>query len=121
MSIQIVNGTLFFDHDDYTTSAATTNDLDIHSTCIIVIPGTNGDAITGFIGETITSGEMLWIINGDSTKSLVLSHDTGSTAGYRIYTPTATNLTLAPYEQAQLMYVDKVGRAGWWLKKDGTL
>lgn len=122
MAVQLINGNLFYDHDDFITSLGENNDVDAHSTCVIVVTSNNGDSITGFIPESGISGETLWVINNHATNNLLLKHDdSSSTAGYRILLPTGTTLTLAPYEQAQLMYVDTVGRAGWWLKKDGTI
>lgn len=122
MSFQSINGMVFMDHDDFTTAGAVTNDLDLHSTCVIVIPSNDGDSITGFLGETSISGEMICLYNASGTNSLLLPHDNaGSTDGFRVFTPTGTTLTLAPYESAWLVYIDQVGRAGWWLRKDGTL
>lgn len=118
MSVQLINGIIFMDHDDFVTSSGNNNNIDIHSTCIIVSTTNNNDSLTGFIGETLISGQMLWIVNASATNSLVLKHnDSGSTSGLRILTSTGANVTLSPYQQAQLLYIDQVGREGWWLKQ----
>lgn len=114
MAIQQINGTIFYDHDDIITSSGDNHNLDIHSSCIIIDTANNNDAVTGFIGETLISGERLIVINASDTNNLVIKHNTGSDAGNRILTQSGLNITLAPYETITLMYVDKVGRAGWW-------
>ncbi len=115
MSIQSINNKLFIDHDDYTTVGSSVNDLATNSTCIMVVPATTNDAITGFVPEGVLTGEWKWVINNHASKNLVLKHNTGSTAGSRIFTSAGTDLTLTPYQQAQLMYVDDPSRPGWWV------
>lgn len=114
MAIQNINGRFFMDHFDFTTSAGDNDDIDAKASCIVVDTANNNDAITGIISETELSGEMLWLLNIHATNNLVLKHnDAGST--YKIYSRTGADVTVAPYKHIQLMYIDKVGRVGWWI------
>ena len=114
MSFQFINGVLFMDHVDFDTAGAQTDDLDLGATCLPIVPTTNNDAVTGAVPQQGITGEMLWILNASQTNKLVLKHDTGSAVGNRFLFPSDSDFTLAPNCMLQFMFMDQVGRVGWW-------
>ena len=105
---------LLNDHSDLTIGAVAGDGDNIDpQSCMVITPTNDMDEITGFIPPIVLTGLMLWIINKDSTNSIVIKNDTTSDAENRIITKSGSDVTLAPRQTMQLMYMDS-GIVGWW-------
>jgi len=114
MAFQHINGFLFMNHFDFGTALGDNHDVASDSTCIAAVPTNNNDAITGVVTPIATTGCLLWILNGHATNNLVLKHNTGSSAGNRFLFASGSDLTLEPFKMIQFLFMDQVGREGWW-------
>jgi len=122
MAFQSINGRVFMDHADITTSAGENNDINASNSCLVVETSNDGDSITGIVSDTYVSGEIVWIVNVSETNNLILKNEDNSSAvGNRIFTPNGSDYIVPPKKQAQLMYIDKPSLAGWWLSATITI
>jgi hypothetical protein len=100
--------------------AVSANNLAIDSSIVLVKPSAN-ISITGFdasavFGE-VKEGTMIWLRNKSPTFSITLAHDTTSTVGNRVYTPSGSDYVVTPKSQSFLMYDsdENDGNPGWWV------
>lgn len=85
------------------------NDYDVTTTTVYITP-TKNLTITGFSYDPEMQGKMLWIRNRSSTFTITLEYDSSSSASdHRIFTDTATDITIPPLKRISLLYDN-----GWW-------
>lgn len=116
MTVQIVDDIVALPGQYLTTASPSTNNLELTSSALVVIVGSNLDELTGMLPAYEGDGGICFVINATegAANSLVIPHnDASSTEGYRFdLTPYAT-LTLAPQQSQLFFYVPEGAVPGW--------
>lgn len=99
-------------------AAATTNNLAITSSIVLVTPQNTNDEITGATPPVYGAG-LFFVVNIHATRNLVLPYDdAGSDAGFRWLNILGHDLTVGPGETAQFAFVPGLG---WQFLKPAIL
>lgn len=121
MTVQIVDNIVALPGQYLITASASTNDLELLSSVLVVIAGTTLDNLTGMLPAYKEDGGLCFVINADDTKSLVIPHNSASsTVGYRFDLTPWTTLTLGPRQSQLFFFVPDGAIPGWKPYQLGT-
>lgn len=84
--------------------------VSLASSLLLVTPQTDLDWISGFIPQQTPDGAVVWVMNVDTTKTLLFKSASNSFAGYQIVLPVGFGtMTLEPGDSALFEYSQGVG------------
>ena len=106
-----INNLLYFTSQSFLTNGAGENtNVSVTSSLLLVTPLTDQDFISGFIPQQTPDGAILWVMNVDTVKTLLLKSPGNSTAGFQVVLPVGfATMTLEPGDSALLTYTLGVG------------
>lgn len=112
------NAFLVLDPYSFTTSSGENNNIQIYGSLLIVTPANNNDSITGLVPLNAEVA-IVFLKNAHATNNLVVKYNSGSSsAGNKISTYNAMNLTIPPGTFVVLGY--NPGTSMWEVQKDAN-
>jgi len=103
------NSFMQMDGQSVSLTGATTNNLAITSSIVLVTPQADGDVITGAIPPVEQAG-IFYLVNIHATRSVVLPYNSiHSTAGYRWLNVLGADMTVGAGETAFFAFIPGLG------------